>query len=278
MNDLVLVKSEMFGTNQVDFYKDDQTQIVMTAEQLGMALEYSTPRESINKLVSRNEYLRQPEFSTEVKMTSIEGGREVERSNRVFTEDGIYEVTMLAKTEKAKEFRAWVRKILKALRKGEAMLIQPTANQIKLAEIKRQELEVKAKNAEARLKNATVRQANFLLKEIDKHKGVLSVQSVELLTINALEMIVGKNAIPRPQLPTAGKYYTATEIAKEAGVSSMKIGQYANAHNLKTDENGMYVLDKSPHSDKQVQNFRYNELGRQRLLALLQAASCHGNG
>ncbi|QJX64882.1 hypothetical protein HLK66_16405 [Niallia circulans] len=40
---------------------------------------------------------------------------------RIFTEDGIYEVTMLSKTEKAKEFRQWVRQILKELRKPKVL-------------------------------------------------------------------------------------------------------------------------------------------------------------
>jgi prophage antirepressor-like protein len=40
------------------------------------------------------------EFSAEVKMTSPSGIQ----NTRAFTEDGIYEVTMLAKTEKAKSF------------------------------------------------------------------------------------------------------------------------------------------------------------------------------
>lgn len=46
------------------------------------------------------------------------------RETRVFTEDGIYEVAFLAETIKAKEFRFWVRQILKGLCKGELELIR----------------------------------------------------------------------------------------------------------------------------------------------------------
>ena len=49
-----------------------------------------------------------------------EGGQIVTTQNtRIFTEDGIYEVTMLSKTETGKKFRRVVRNIIKSLRKGE---------------------------------------------------------------------------------------------------------------------------------------------------------------
>ena len=37
---------------------------------------------------------------------------------RVFTEDGILEIAMIANTEKSKRFRKWIRKVLKDLRKN----------------------------------------------------------------------------------------------------------------------------------------------------------------
>ena len=125
MSNLALVKSEMFEDVLCDFWKNENEDIFMTSEQLGKALKYSTPRESVNKLVSRNEYLKDIDFSGEVAMTSTDGKT---YNTRVFTEDGIYEVTMLAKTNKAKEFRAWVRNVLKGLRKGNLKLIDNKYN------------------------------------------------------------------------------------------------------------------------------------------------------
>lgn len=109
---LQLIKKEMFGEVECDFYKDEDSDAFMTSAQLGRALGYSLPRESISKIVQRNEYLKHQEFSSEVDMTYEEGTR----NTRVFTEDGIYEITLLAKTPKAQEFRAWVRVILRSLR------------------------------------------------------------------------------------------------------------------------------------------------------------------
>ena len=225
----------------------------MTTEQLGKCLGYQYARESINKLVSRNDYLKEKEFSAEVKMTSPSG----EQITRVFTEDGIYEVTMLAKTEKAKEFRTFVRKLLKSLRKGESKIIKPSNEQIELIEIKK-------KNADARLRNAKVREAKFLLEAVDKYKNVLAEQSVELLTINALEVINGKNTLQKPKLPDK-KYYSATDIAKELGITANKVGKIANANNLKTDEFGKTILSKSLYSPKQCPTFIYNEKGKNKI-------------
>lgn len=256
MKDLELIKSSKFGEVECDIYSNDK-EMFMTTEQLGNCLGFAHARESVNKLVSRNEYLRDKEFSCEVKMTSEAG----ERNTRVFTEDGIYEVTMLAKTEKAKEFRAFIRKLLKSLRKGEAKIIKPSNEQIELIEIKK-------KNADARLRNAKVREAKFLLEAVDKYKNVLAEQSVELLTINALEVINGKNTLQKPKLPEA-KWFSATDIAKELGVTANKVGKIANANNLKTDKYGKTVLSKSLYSSKQCPTFIYNQKGKEKIKEII---------
>lgn len=119
MNELALRTTEMFGEVKTNIYENESHEMFMTAEQLGECLGYSNPRESINKLVQRNEYLRKTEFSDEVRLTSTDGKR---YWTRVFNEDGIYEVTFLSKTKKALEFHHWVRNLLKALRKGDMQL------------------------------------------------------------------------------------------------------------------------------------------------------------
>lgn len=169
---------------------------------------------------------------------------------------------MLAKTEKAKEFRSFIRKLLKSLRKGEAKIIKPSSEQVELINIKK-------KNAEARLRNAKVREAKFLLEAVDKYRNVLAEQSVELLTINALEIINGKNTLQKPALPNK-KYYSATEIGDELGVSANKVGKIANANNLKIDEFGKTVLSKSLYSSKQCPTFIYNEKGKQKIKEILE--------
>ena len=81
----------------------------------------------------------------------------------------------------------------------------------------------------------------------DKYK-----QTLEIYSANALydEPILELPVIEK-------KSYTATEIGKKLGITSMKVGSIAKKQNLKTDEYGYWALDKSRHSNKQVESFRY---------------------
>ena len=259
MNNLQLIKSSKFGEVECDIYSNEK-EMFMTISQLANCLGYAS-KSGVEKIFQRNDYLREKEFSgvctLAVGGTDKLGTPQTMQNTRVFTEDGIYEVTMLAKTEKAKEFRAFIRKLLKLLRKGETKLIKPSNEQVELIEIKK-------KNAEARLRNSKVREARFLLEAVDKYKNVLAEQSVELLTINALEVINGKNTLKKPKLPET-KYYSATEIAEELGISANKVGKIANANNLKKDKYGKTVLSKSLYSSKQCPTFIYNEKGKQKI-------------
>jgi len=118
--ELQLVKAEHFGEVQTDIYSDNKN-MYMTTEQIGECLGYGNPRTAINTLVTRNPSLRNNEFSVDYKLKSTDGKA---YNTRLFNEDGIYEVSFLSKTQKAQEFRRWVRGILKSLRTGELKLTQ----------------------------------------------------------------------------------------------------------------------------------------------------------
>ena len=85
----------------------------------------------------------------------------------------------------------------------------------------------------------------------------LSEQSKQAIYADTINPIAGKNVIPLPKLEN--KTFSASEVGDLLGVSSNKIGRIANKLNLKTEEYGIFVLDKSRSSDKQVESFRYNE-------------------
>lgn len=119
---LELAKKEFFGEVGVDLYKNDNGEIFMTIEQLAQVLEYSN-RKSVEKIVERNEYLKNEEFSATYKLSATDGKA---YETRIFTEDGLYEVTMISKQPKALEFRAFVRKLLKGLRKNELTVVSNT--------------------------------------------------------------------------------------------------------------------------------------------------------
>src|SRR5699024_2063005 len=143
----------------------------------------------------------------------------------------------------------FVRKLLKDLRKGNIQAIKPQTEQDKL--------QIQRMNAESRLMNARTRQASLIIKM--QKENTLSPVAVELLGVNALEVLTDKPSGYRPQIE---KPYRATEIGIDLDLSANKIERIANKHNLKTEEYGIEVLDKSRHSNKQVSSFRYNEKGK----------------
>ncbi len=69
-------------------------------------------KNGVEVIINRNEYLKTREFSRVEKILTNGGIQET----RVFTEDGIMEVAFLASTEKAREFRAFMRHLIKQLR------------------------------------------------------------------------------------------------------------------------------------------------------------------
>jgi len=250
---LSIVKSEQFGNVRCDFWRNENGEIVMTREQIGAALEYADPSKAIANLHERYKK-RLDKFSGTLKLRTPGGLQETV----VYYPKGVYEICRWSRQPKANEFYDMVYDILESLRRGESVLVKPNNEDAKL--------KIQQARAEAMLINARTRQAKLIL-EMQKNK-TLSPVAVELLNINALEQLVDKPTDYRPDI--GGKHYTATEIGKELGISANMVGKIANAHGLKTEEYGIMALDKSPYSNKQVQSFRYNEKGRQKLIELVR--------
>ncbi|MBW2084411.1 MAG: Bro-N domain-containing protein [Deltaproteobacteria bacterium] len=242
MTNLTLIKSENFGTVKCDFYSDDK-EIWMTREQIGTALEYSNPGDSIRKIHERNKE-RLDKFSVTVKLSGTDGKL---YNTYLYNAKGVYEICRWSRQPKADQFYDWVYEILEGLRKGEVKLMM--AEKYKKLEL------------EARLKNARSRQANILLK-IAKDNDIPK-EYKQVLYSHASKLIAGKPLLP---LPETEKTYSAEDIAKELGITANMVGRIANRHNLKSPGYGLYVWDKSPNSPKQVQTWRYNEAGRKALL------------
>lgn len=234
MNELQLVKQADFGNIRCDFYgKDDD--VFMTINQLAECLGYST-RNGIDKLIERNKYLKNKEFSVADKMSGTDGKL---YETRIFTEDGIYEVTMLAKTAKAKEFRAWVRVILKSLRKGTAKIVGMTEYQQMMTT--------------TRMENIKIRKAQILENLADQYDGTYK----QILHAYATKELTGEYLLPLPKLQE--KTYSATEIGERLGISANKVGMLTNRYNLKTEHYGAWFNDKAKGHNKEVQTFRYYE-------------------
>ncbi|WP_342221066.1 BRO-N domain-containing protein [Candidatus Fukatsuia endosymbiont of Tuberolachnus salignus] len=84
----------------------------------------------------------------------------------------------------------------------------------------------------------------------------LSSLSRQVVIAGLINPLAGCEVVPLPLL--IEKLYTAGEIGKLFDMSANKIGRIANDNDMKTEQYGEFYLDKSRHSDKQVQAFRYN--------------------
>jgi hypothetical protein len=61
--------------------------------------------------------------------------------------------------------------------------------------------------------------------------------------------------------------YTATEIGEELGISKRLVGEISNEHNVKIEKYGQWLWDVCKDGRKR-KNFRYNEMGKNRIIEL----------
>lgn len=113
---------EFNGTQVKVLIKNNTIEIEMN--EVAKAIGYADVI-GIKKLIDSNPELKNKEFSYLKKVDSIENGIIKKREKRVFTEDGLYEVSMLANTEISKKFRRRIREIMKQLRTGNLILQTP---------------------------------------------------------------------------------------------------------------------------------------------------------
>ena len=112
-----LLLATEFEKEKINFLLD-VNEVVMDMEQLRKAAGYSNER-MLKILLKEHSELLEKEYSYKKKVPNLEGGVTKMREKRFFTESGIYEVTFLASTPRAREFRRFASTILKSVRKGE---------------------------------------------------------------------------------------------------------------------------------------------------------------
>lgn len=173
----------------------------------------------------------------EVSLADTLGGKQ---KITFINESGLYSVILRSDKPQAKPFRKWVTsEVLPSIRKkGEYKV--------------KQNKEYKEQMLKTREENVKVRKAQLMYKlsqeiSLQTYKAVLQSHITELLT--------GELLLPLPKIKRFT--YSAKEIGEKLGITSIKVGRLANQYNLKTDEYGTWVWDKSASSNKQVQSFRY---------------------
>lgn len=206
---LELVKKEMFGENEFDIYRNESDDIFMTIEQLSRVLDYAS-KSAIENMLSRNVYLKDKEYSSTHKVWVDDKLRDT----RVFTEDGIYEVTMLSKQPKALDFRKFIREMLKGLRKGE--LVIQSAN--------------------------TPVPSYTIVDEIDRaRRWIEEAEETRRLELK-VEELKPEADYARKVLSSKDTEYNATFFAKEYGVSAVTFNKVLQEMGVHYKSNGNWLL------------------------------------
>lgn len=172
-------------------------------------------------------------------VTPTKGGQQ---KKNYITEGNLYRLIINSKLPQAEKFESWVfDEVLPQIRKT--------------GQYNAESSNLKDKEIEARYNNSLTRKANLYLK-IATINPNLPKEYVQVLQSKAAETLNdGNMVIPLPKVER--KTYSAKEIGEQLGISPNKVGRLANENNLKTDEYGIEVWDKSKYSNKEVQTFRY---------------------
>ena len=192
----------------------------------------------------------------------IPDGNKGNPNQTIINESGLYSLIMSSKMEKAKEFKRWVTsEVLPSIRKTGAYNVVQTVSDKQL-DVEMEKAKATIEDAKARQEASRIEKAKLLMEMSNMN---ISPQASQALVSCASEVLTGIKCIP---LPEVDKTYSATEAGEIIGVSAAKIGRVANANGIKTEDFGIFVLDKAKGSNKQVTTFRYNEKGLAKLREL----------
>ena len=103
-----------FGETELQLTINNNNEIEMEMEELAKAIG-TLNYKSFRNFIANNPNLQNKEYSYLKKVLNNEGGILKKREKRIFTEAGIYEVAFLANTEKAKEFRKFIKEFSKQM-------------------------------------------------------------------------------------------------------------------------------------------------------------------
>ncbi|WP_339005235.1 BRO family protein [Fusobacterium polymorphum] len=104
----------IFENTELQIMTNNNNEIEMDMDELIKALGFEN-KKTIEKLVENNPELRNKEYSYLKKVLNNEGGILKKREKRVFNQDGIFEIAYLANTERAKQFRRFIKNFSKEM-------------------------------------------------------------------------------------------------------------------------------------------------------------------
>ena len=115
MSNLKLVTTENFGDILCDFYRNMNDDILLTREQIGSALEYKDPINSLAKIHQRHKD-RLDKFSVVDKMSGTDGK---EYDTYLYTQKGVMEICRWSNKPKANQFMDWCWDVIEKYRNNQ---------------------------------------------------------------------------------------------------------------------------------------------------------------
>lgn len=227
----VLSETELLGRNFTVYGTAENS--LFLAKEVAEVLNYSESNSSkLTNLVESDEKVRNT-------ITTLGGNQEV----WFLTEDGLYEVLMQSRKPIAKEFKKGVKEILKTIRKTGGYLatkqddtpeeIMARALTIAQATLAKREERLKQLEAQAEQQKATI---EIQTEEIKKAAPKVNYYDNHLQSVNAL---------------------TATQIAKEIGMSAEKLNNKLKELGIQFKQSGQWLL-KSPYDKWGMHETRTN--------------------
>ena len=129
MTNLKLITTETFGDLSCNFYRNMNDDILLTREQIGIALEYSDPDVALSKIHKKHKD-RLDELSVVTKLESTDGK---EYNTTLYSERGIMEICRWSRQPKANLFMDWVWDIIEKYRHNELQPnIQPLIDSLSI--------------------------------------------------------------------------------------------------------------------------------------------------
>lgn len=172
----------------------------------------------------------------------------------IISEPGLYALVMKSRKPEAKAFSRWVRhEVLPSIRRTGSY----TVNQPRMS---REEYEL-------RRDALNLERAKLMKSILDNPPFPMTPETQTVFGHEVFKLASGHDYLA--MLPeSTEKWYTATEIGAELGISANKVGRIAKANNIKapageSNEYGRWIFSKSQNSRREVSSFIYSEAGRE---------------
>lgn len=232
MNNLTVFENPEFGAIRT-VELDGEPWLV--GKDVAEALGYTNPRKALDDHVD-------PEDKMQGDGVTIRDSIGREQHPTIINESGLYSLVLSSKLPTARKFRRWVTsEVLPSIRKTGGYTAKPMTSYQQMM-------------AETRRRNAQIQEARIYTELVKRYKGTTYEQ---VLNAHATRSLSGEYLLP---LPEAGeRLMSAGEVGAKLGISGNLVGKLSNRYNLKTDQYGKWMHDKSPYSSKEVPSFRYKE-------------------